>query len=82
MPEQTREHTYKGNAWHQQGSDERSENALSSVVRTIPPGHIKVARAVHVARVDLAGARVDEIVLHERSVPRADKIHRDVIGDL
>jgi len=83
MPEQTRESTYKGNARHQQGSNERSENAfLSSVVQTIPPEHIEVARSVHVAGVDLAGVRVDEIVLHEHLVPRADEVDRDIVGDL
>ena len=76
-------HTYEGNTRHQQGSNERPENTLlSSVVQTVPPEHVEVTRSVHVARVDLAGVRVDEIVLHERLVPRADEFHRYIIGDL
>ena len=69
---------------HQQGSDERSEgdSPISVVLQTVPPEHTEVARSIHVAGVDLVSVRVDEIVLHEHLVPRADEVDRDVVGDL
>lgn len=83
MSEKGGTHTYKWNAWHQQGGNERAENtSLGPIVQTVPSEHIEIARSVHVAGIDLACERVDKIVLHEHFVPCADEIYCDVVGDL
>jgi len=69
-------HTYKRNAWHQQGGDECPEDAfLSPVIQTVPSEHIEIARSVHVTGIDLASERVNEIVVHKHFVPRADEVY-------
>ena len=79
----TREKTDQRRTGHQQTRDKRSNSALlSSIDQTIPPEDIEVGHSVHVPRVDLSGARVDEIVLDEEGVPGVDEVDRDIISDL
>ena len=69
-------YTYQWNAWHQKGGNERSENtSLSPIAQAVPSEHIEIARSVHMAGIDFARERVDEIVLHKHFVPCADEVH-------
>jgi hypothetical protein len=78
-----REKTDQWRTGHQQTRDKRSNSALlSSIDQSIPPEDIEVGHSVHVPRVDLSGARIDEVVLNEEGVPGVDEVERDIIPDL
>jgi hypothetical protein len=79
----TREKADQRRTGHRQTRDKRSNSTLlSSIDQTVPPEDIEVGHSVHVPRVDLSGACIDEIILNEECVPGVDEVERDTIPDL